>query len=98
MLDPMLPELKPPPEPLLTPPPRARRWSVERLPSSGGTIHDLVSSGLTASPKQLSSMLLYDARGSRLFDQICTLPEYYPPRIERALIEAHLPAIAEDLE
>ena len=40
-------------------------------------------------------MWFYDERGSQLFEQITALPEYYPTRAERALLEAHSPAIAE---
>ena len=37
---------------------------------------------------------LYDELGSRLFDAITLLPEYYPTRTEAALLQEHLPAIA----
>ena len=40
-------------------------------------------------------MWFYDERGSRLFEEITQLPEYYPTRAERALLEAHAPSIAE---
>ena len=40
-------------------------------------------------------MWFYDEHGSQLFEQITALPEYYPTRAERALLEAHSPAIAE---
>lgn len=43
--------------------------------------------GLTASPKWLSPKWFYDARGSELFEQITMLPEYYPTRTERGLLE-----------
>ena len=39
-----------------------------------------VIKGLSASPKQLSPKYFYDEAGSRLFDLICRLPEYYPTR------------------
>ncbi len=54
-----------------------------------------VRQGLTASPKWLSPKWFYDAVGSALFEQITELPEYYPTRTERALIEAHAHEIAE---
>jgi L-histidine N-alpha-methyltransferase len=38
--------------------------------------------GLSASPKTSSAKFFYDAEGSRLFDQICDLAEYYPTRTE----------------
>jgi L-histidine N-alpha-methyltransferase len=50
--------------------------------------------GLTAVPKHLPPKWFYDARGSALFEQITALPEYYPTRTERALLEASADAIA----
>lgn len=46
-------------------------------------------------PKAISPKYFYDEAGSRLFEQICELPEYYPTRTERALIEAHAADMAE---
>jgi L-histidine N-alpha-methyltransferase len=43
--------------------------------------------GLTADPKQLPPKWFYDARGSELFERITELPEYYPTRTERALLD-----------
>ena len=51
--------------------------------------------GLTSSPKTLSPWLFYDAEGSRLFEQITELPEYYVTRTERAIFAAHADAILE---
>ena len=51
--------------------------------------------GLTSSPKWLPPKWFYDARGSELFERITRLPEYYPTRTERALIEAHAREIAD---
>ncbi len=45
--------------------------------------------GLTSRPKTLSPWLFYDAAGSELFEQITELPEYYPTRTERSILEAH---------
>jgi L-histidine N-alpha-methyltransferase len=50
--------------------------------------HD-VRVGLTATPKWLPPKWLYDARGSDLFEQITRLPEYYPTRVERAILVEH---------
>jgi L-histidine Nalpha-methyltransferase len=50
--------------------------------------------GLTAVPKHLPPKWFYDARGSDLFEQITELPEYYPTRTERALLERSAEAIA----
>jgi L-histidine N-alpha-methyltransferase len=53
-----------------------------------------VRAGLTASPKTLPPKYFYDARGSELFDEITRLPEYYPTRSERSILEAHVDEIA----
>lgn len=42
-----------------------------------------------SSPKSLPSWLFYDAAGSRLFDQITQIPEYYLTRTERAILSEH---------
>ncbi|MDR0213823.1 MAG: L-histidine N(alpha)-methyltransferase [Comamonas sp.] len=44
---------------------------------------------LARTPKAISPKYFYDETGSRLFEQICELPEYYPTRTELALLEAH---------
>ena len=51
--------------------------------------------GLQAREKWIPPVWFYDERGSRLFEDITQLPEYYPTRTERALLEAHAPTIAE---
>lgn len=55
--------------------------------------HDILA-GLTAAQKQLAPKYLYDERGSALFDEICSLPEYYATRTEVALLRDHGAAIA----
>jgi L-histidine N-alpha-methyltransferase len=49
----------------------------------------VVRDGLSAYPKSLPSWLFYDAAGSRLFDQITHLPEYYLTRTERDIFSAY---------
>jgi L-histidine N-alpha-methyltransferase len=51
--------------------------------------------GLQAERKSIPPVWFYDERGSQLFEEITRLPEYYPTRAERRLLEAHAPAIAE---
>ncbi|WP_432497610.1 L-histidine N(alpha)-methyltransferase [Kineococcus gypseus] len=46
-----------------------------------------VRAGLTSAPRTLPPKYFYDERGSRLFDEITRLPEYYPTRRERELLE-----------
>src|SRR5438477_5341944 len=53
-----------------------------------------VRSGLTASPKELPCCYFYDRLGSRLFEAICELPEYYLTRAETAILQAHAQEIA----
>lgn len=50
--------------------------------------------GLSLPQKALPPKYFYDAAGSRLFERICRLPEYYPTRAELALTRRHLAAIA----
>lgn len=52
------------------------------------TLADDALDGLTRPFKELPPKHFYDARGSELFDAICELPEYYPTRTERAILEA----------
>jgi L-histidine Nalpha-methyltransferase len=47
-----------------------------------------VAAGLSRQPKSLPSHLFYDDEGSRLFEEITTLPEYYLTRTERQILEA----------
>src|SRR5690348_1246537 len=53
-----------------------------------------VLAGLGADPKRLSPKYFYDQAGSALFEQITTLPEYYPTRTEVGILEAHANDIA----
>jgi len=46
-----------------------------------------VRAGLCAYPKELAPKYFYDDRGSRLFERITELPEYYPTRAERAILD-----------
>lgn len=54
-----------------------------------------VLNGLKADEKWLSSMYFYDERGSKLFDEICELPEYYPTRTELSIMERHVDEMCE---
>src|SRR3954464_1755583 len=66
---------------------------------SGSSLESMaaeVRAGLTRSGlKQLPPKYFYDDRGSELFDQITSLPEYYPTRSERALLHRRAPEILE---
>jgi len=52
------------------------------------TLAEDVLDGLTRPFKELPPKYLYDDRGAELFDRICELPEYYPTRTERGILEA----------
>ncbi|CAN5512916.1 L-histidine N(alpha)-methyltransferase [soil metagenome] len=59
---------------------------------------DDVRDGLTRTPKELSPKYFYDARGSELFDRITSLPEYYPTRCEREILNRHAPELVEGMQ
>ncbi|WP_445191350.1 L-histidine N(alpha)-methyltransferase [Sphingomonas sp. Tas61C01] len=54
-----------------------------------------VLDGLAAKPRAIPARWFYDLRGSELFEEITDLPEYYPTRTERAILEVACPAVAE---
>jgi len=62
---------------------------------AAGTLVDDVRRGLGATPLRLPPKWLYDDEGSRLFDLITRLPEYYPTEAERAILDLHGADIAE---
>ncbi len=53
-----------------------------------------VLSGLRAEPRTLPCKYFYDAEGSKLFDRICELEEYYPTRTEIGILADQAAAIA----
>jgi L-histidine Nalpha-methyltransferase len=59
------------------------------------SLADDVLDGLTRPFKELPPKHFYDARGAELFDRICDLPEYYPTRAERAILERSADELAE---
>ena len=56
--------------------------------AEGGVAAD-VRAGLRATPKHLPPYLFYDDAGSRLYEKITLLPEYYLTRTERTILEEH---------
>jgi L-histidine N-alpha-methyltransferase len=75
----------------LTPPEPVIEAAI-RIDSHLGGAHERslaedVLDGLTRPFKELPPKHFYDARGAELFDRICELPEYYPTRAERAILE-----------
>jgi L-histidine Nalpha-methyltransferase len=63
-------------------------------PISDDSFAGSLIAGLAATPKEISCKYFYDAAGSRLFDRICELPEYYQTRTEMALLTRHADEIA----
>jgi len=49
----------------------------------------VVTEGLVSRPRRLPPWLFYDEAGSRLFDRITELPEYYLTRTERGILAQH---------
>lgn len=49
---------------------------------------------LANTPRSISPKYFYDVEGSRLFDRICELREYYPTRTELAILEGHAAEMA----
>jgi len=68
--------------------------SLSRLPEGAQTpLGADVYHGLTAPRKSLSPWLFYDAEGSRLFERITELDEYYLTRTERSILSREAEAI-----
>lgn len=53
-----------------------------------------VLQGMRLSQKSIPSKYFYDERGSQLFDEITELPEYYPTRTERKILEDNIDEMA----
>ena len=70
---------------------------LSRFDVDSRTIGVDVLAGLKNNPKTISPKYFYDAEGSKLFDQICGLPEYYPTRTETSILERHAGAILDRL-
>jgi L-histidine Nalpha-methyltransferase len=62
---------------------------------SRAALYEATVQSLRAEPKELPAVWLYDERGSRLYEQITRLPEYYLPRREREILGARAAAIAQ---
>ncbi len=68
---------------------------AEELPPQSKAFLDDVFRGLERPQKELPCKYFYDEVGSQLFDAICGLDEYYPTRMETALLEDHRAEMAE---
>jgi len=64
------------------------------MTASAAEIHQIVN-GLSAPQKQISPKYFYDARGSKLFDDITRLPEYYLTTAELGIMRDNIAQIVE---
>ena len=65
---------------------RQTNFSLTQVELPSASMEQEVLTGLLNVPKKILPKYLYDAEGSRLFDRICELPEYYPTRVETAIL------------
>jgi dimethylhistidine N-methyltransferase len=70
---------------------------IQTFHKDAAAIRAELNAGLLAPQPYASPKYLYDALGSKLFEAICELPEYYPTRTEAAIFDAYLPEIAESV-
>ena len=75
-----------PGRPAAVPPAPDTDAAIAALPADTRDLARDVLAGLSGSPKFLPCKYFYDAEGSRLFQQIMRLPEYYPTRTENAML------------
>jgi dimethylhistidine N-methyltransferase len=75
----------------------SHRITIHRLARASGDNEFAadVRAGLTARPKRLPPKYFYDDLGSKLFEAICRLPEYYLTRAESQILSRHSEAIIE---
>jgi dimethylhistidine N-methyltransferase len=70
--------------------PDASNTPPQRQPANGSAaVIAEISAGLLAPDAHTSPKFLYDGLGSKLFEAICELPEYYPTRTEAGIFAAH---------
>jgi dimethylhistidine N-methyltransferase len=71
-------------------------WVLRVRPDRREFNNDVLN-GLAQSPKRLPCKYLYDRRGSRLFDAICDLPEYYLSRAELQITQRYAGEIVDEI-
>ncbi|KRB44681.1 ergothioneine biosynthesis protein EgtB [Phenylobacterium sp. Root700] len=69
-------------------------WDADRDQAPSEGFEADVLDGLSRPRKELPAKYFYDAEGSRLFEAITELPEYYPTRTELALLKERVPEMA----
>ncbi len=75
-------------------PEAAPRFSLHDFAPIQESFGDAVLAGLSAATKSIPARFLYDEAGSKLFDRICELPEYYPTRTELKILTDQAAEIA----
>ena len=66
--------------------------------ADGATFARDIADGLSRSPRSLPCRYIYDDTGSKLFEEICTLPEYYLTRAERSILVEWAPDFSSQFE
>lgn len=61
---------------------------INQAPTSSTVLKEVIA-GLSQGQKALPPKLLYDKRGSEIFEKICLLKEYYPTRAETEILKNH---------
>jgi L-histidine Nalpha-methyltransferase len=77
-------------EALVKPPATKEAITIDVHLPEGGPLSGIAADarmGLSAPFKELPPKYFYDERGSRLFEEITELPEYYPTRAEGAILD-----------
>lgn len=64
-------------------------WRQPRAETENEQFAADMHAALSRVPKAISPKYFYDEAGSRLFERICDLPEYYPTRTELSLMQTH---------
>ena len=69
-------------------PPKSVKTGDAQQSEKGGGFAGSILTGLRRDQKTIESKWLYDAHGSKLFDRITTLDEYYPTRTETNILKS----------
>lgn len=80
---------------MMSPTPRRQPRLLQMHQADAAALAAEAAAGLLASPAHASPKFFYDTLGSRLFEAITALDEYYPTRTEAAIFTAHGSAIVQ---
>ena len=67
---------------------------ISHIDKSVESLAEEVAKGLSSQPKTLPPKFFYDQAGSKIFEEICDLPEYYLTRAESEILQTHAPNMA----